>query len=115
MIASFELRKNFLTMNENSTAFQAHHDDHQSVLEQLTVIKTERAKSNRILLERRRSSKRMGGEVGSGGGEGGGKVVTKDETLKPRPLKEKGVPTLSVINSYSGSSNQSGGERSLFS
>jgi serine phosphatase RsbU (regulator of sigma subunit) len=57
-------RKNFLTMNENSTTFQAHHDDQKSVLEQLNEIKTERAASNRMLLERRNSSKQMaGGEV----------------------------------------------------
>ena len=87
-------------MNESSTTFQAHHDDHKSVLEQLNEIKMERAKSNRMLLERRRSSKQM-----SGVGEG----VKEDDTLKPISLKEKGVPAL--LTSKSGNAN----ERSLFS
>ena len=46
-------------MNESSTTFQAHHDDHKSVLEQLNEIKMERTKSNRMVLKRRRSSKKM--------------------------------------------------------
>ena len=59
-------RKDFLALDVSSTTFQAHHDDHKSVLEQLNEIKMERAKSNRMLLERRRSSKQMGGDGGEG-------------------------------------------------
>ena len=60
-----------------------------------------------MLLERRNSSKQMaGGEV---------KLCEDDEgvkdAMKPKSLIEKGVPSLSVITSGSGS----GGERSLFS
>jgi CRP-like cAMP-binding protein len=101
-------RKDFLTLNDNSTTFQAHHDDHKSVLEQLNEIKTERTTSNRMLLERRKSSK-----AGGGGGEvnGGKDEGSVKDAMKPKSLTEKGVPSLSVITSGSGS----GGERSLFS
>ena len=94
-------------MNENSTAFQAHHDDQKSVLEQLNVINMERMKSNRMVLERRKSSKQIN-EVNVAG-EDEGEVK---EAMKPKSLIEKGVPSLlGVITSSSGS----GGERSLFS
>ena len=99
-------RKDFLTMNENSTTFQAHHNDQKSVLEQLNEIKKERTTSNRMLLERRKSLKQIN-EVNVAG-EGEGEVK---EAMKPKSLIEKGVPSLSVITSGSGS----GGERSLFS
>ena len=82
-------RKNFLAMNENSMTFRAHHENHQSVLEQLNVIKMKRVKSNRIVLERRKSSKQM---VTS---EDNGEVKNEDDNallLKSRDLKEKGVP-----------------------
>jgi len=100
-------------MNENSTAFQAHHDDQKSVLEQLNVINMERMKSNRIVLERRKSSKQIN-EVHVQmyihvAGEDEGEVK---DAMKPKSLIEKGVPSLlDVITSGSGS----GGERSLFS
>ena len=82
-------RKNFLAMNENSMTFRAHHEDHQSVLEQLNVIKMKRVKSNRIVLEQRKNSKQM---VTS---EGNGEVKNEDDDalLKSRDLKEKDVPT----------------------
>ena len=46
-------------MNENSTAFQANHDDQKSVLKQLNVINMERMKSIRMVLERRKSPKQI--------------------------------------------------------
>ena len=98
-------------MNENSTAFQAHHDDQKSVLEQLNVFNMERMKSNRMVLERRKSSKQIN-EVHVNvhvAGEDEGEVK---DAMKPKSLIEKGVPSLlDVITSGSGS----GGERSLFS
>ena len=100
-------------MNENSTAFQAHHDDQKSVLEQLNVFNMERMKSNRMVLERRKSSKQIN-EVHVNvhvAGEDEGEVK---DAMKPKSLihVEKGVPSLlGVITSSSGS----GGERSLFS
>ena len=91
-------------MNENSTTFQAHHNDQKSVLEQLNEIKKERTTSNRMLLERRKSLKQIN-EVNVAGGR-----MKVKEAMKPKSLIEKGVPSL-VITSGSGS----GGERSLFS
>ena len=91
----------FFNSSPSSTTFQDHHDDHKSVLEQLNEIKMKRVKSNRDVLERRRSSKKM-----SAVGEG----VKEDDILKPISLKEKGVPTLLAFNK-----SGSGGERSLFS
>jgi CRP-like cAMP-binding protein len=83
-------RKVFLAMDDSSTTFQAHHDDHKSVLEQLNELKMERNKSNRMLLERRKSSKQM-----------------SEEDAGKLALKLKGVPTLSASGGR--------GERSLFS
>jgi CRP-like cAMP-binding protein len=104
-------RKDFLAMDSSSSTFQAHHDDHKSVLEQLNEIKMERTKSNRMLLEQRKSVKQMSADfadfIGVGVGEDEG--VKVKETLKPRPLKEKGVPALLATTSGSMS------ERSLFS
>ena len=73
----------------------------KSVLEKLNEIKlnTCRMKSNRMVLERRRSSKKMSAVGGAG--------VKEDDTLKPRSLKDKSVPDLSVLKSSGGS----GGER----
>ena len=90
-------RKDFLTINNNSTTFQAQHDDHKSVLEQLTEIQMERRKSNQMLLERRKSLKHMGVGVGAGA----------NNVLKER----EAVLTLSISKSGSKSSD----ERSLFS
>ena len=59
-----------------------------------------------MVLERRKSSKQIN-EVNVAG-EDEGEVK---EAMKPKSLAEKGVPSLSVITSGSGS----GGERSLFS
>jgi CRP-like cAMP-binding protein len=100
-------RKDFLAMNETSETFQAHHDDHKSVLEQLSEIRMQRTKSNQRLLERRKSSQQKvaGKEVDEGEDE-----VARNE-LKPKALAEKGVPALASIMVGSGS----GGERSLFS
>ena len=93
-------RKDFLTMNESSTTFQKQHEDSKSVLEQLKDVKMERTKNNQaLLLERKRSSNKMG-VLGSGEEKVG---------LKPVSLEAKGVPKLTMVK------NGGGGERSLFS
>jgi hypothetical protein len=69
------------------------------VLEQLNEIQMKRVQSNRMVLERRRSSMQIGG-VGEG---------AMNDVAKPKSLKEKGVPSLLAIKS--GNAN----ERSLFS
>ena len=92
-------RKDFLTMNESSTTFQKQHEDSKSVLEQLKDVKMERTKNNQaLLLERKRSSNKMG-VLGSGEEKVG---------LKPVALEAKGVPKLTMVKNGDG-------ERSLFS
>ena len=85
----------FFNSSPSSTTFQDHHDDHKSVLEQLNAIKMSRVKSNRMVLERRRSSKKM--EVVSEGK--GDDVLTKKDGFKPISLQHKGVPDLSAMKS----------------
>ena len=58
-------RKAFLAMESSSTTFQTQNDEHKSVLEQLNEVKMERTKSNRVLLEKRRSMKKSKKEDGS--------------------------------------------------
>ena len=94
-------RKAFLAMESSSTTFQTQNDEQKSVLEQLNEVKMERTKSNRVLLEKRRSMKKMG--ILDDGSDGEASI-----TPKPVSLEEKGVPKLLG----SGSSDN---ERSLFS
>ena len=72
-------------MNENSTTFQAHHDDQKSVLEQLSEIQMQRVQSNRMVLERRKSSKKM---VVTSDDDNNVGVKNDDASLKSRELKE---------------------------
>jgi len=103
-------RKAFLEMNESSTTFQTQHDDHKSVLEQLKDVKMERTKSNRVLLERRRSSKKMkvlsmNGEEkeeeedtsiavsvkGDNGSDGGGEEGERKDAVEKKVVEKKVV------------------------
>ena len=122
---SYELLRLKRTLESTtSTTFQEHHDDRTSVLEQLSEIQMQRTKSekcnNRMLLERRKSSQqtmmtnedqRIKDVLNKKNKDEG--LNTKEDVLKPRSLKEKGVPVLSVVASESESGRRD--ERSLFS
>jgi hypothetical protein len=78
------------------------HNNGKSIIEQMKDTKLKRASSNKMVLDRRRSS-RQGAVKGGGGGEVAKKVV---------PLaRPKGLPMLPIASGGSKATN----DRSLFS
>jgi len=97
-------RSNFLKLLKTDIFNKKSEDnDDKSIMEQMKETRMERSKSNRLLMQNRKSSRLLGGGGGGGGGgKGGGegevKINEKTKSTRTAPAPPVGVLDILAVN-----------------